>query len=49
MKVGGEIQAAVTVMRALENEQVQNAISPDDSAQDFVDRDSRSPKRAVGY
>lgn len=37
IKTGGEIQAAVTVMQKLQSNQLQVAISPDDSAQDFVD------------
>ena len=37
MKIGGEIQAAVTVMQALEGNQVQIVLSPEDSAQEVLD------------
>ena len=37
MKIGGEIQAAVTVMQALDGNQVQIILSPEDSAQEVVD------------
>jgi len=37
IKIGGEIQGAVVVMQALEGDQVQIALSPDDNAQGIVD------------
>lgn len=37
IRIGGEIQAAVMVMQALEGDHVQISISPDDSAQEIVD------------
>ncbi|TFD76987.1 hypothetical protein [Cryobacterium fucosi] len=37
IQIGGEIQAAVVVMEALEGDHVQISISPDDSAQKIVD------------
>lgn len=37
IRIGGELQAAVQVMEALEGDQVQIAVSPDDSAQEIVD------------
>ena len=37
MKIGGELQAAVAVMQALEGNHLQINLSPDDSAQKVVD------------
>ena len=37
MKMGGELQVAVAVMHALEGDQLQISLSPDDSAQKVVD------------
>ena len=37
LKIGGEIQAAVTVVEALEGNQLQIILSPEDSAQEVVD------------
>ncbi|MBC7594814.1 MAG: hypothetical protein H7288_12895 [Kineosporiaceae bacterium] len=37
IKIGGEIQAAVVVMEALEGDHVQISVSPDDNAQKIVD------------
>ena len=37
IKIGGEIQAAVVVMEAMEGDQVQISVSPDDNAQKIVD------------
>lgn len=37
IKIGGELQAAVTVMDALEGDQVQIGLSSDDDAQEIVD------------
>lgn len=37
MKIGGEIQAAVTVMQALDGNQMQIILSPEESAQEVVD------------
>lgn len=37
LKVGSEIQAAVTVMEAVEGNHLQLLLSPDDSAQEVVD------------
>lgn len=35
-RIGGELQAAVAVMEALESDQVQIGLPPDDSAQEMV-------------
>ncbi|TFC58559.1 hypothetical protein E3O62_10235 [Cryobacterium sp. TMT2-15-1] len=37
IKIGGEIQAAVVVMEAMESGHVQISVSPDDNAQKIVD------------
>ena len=37
IKIGGEIQAAVVVMDAMEGDHVQISVSPDDNAQKIVD------------
>ncbi|MBG6060062.1 hypothetical protein RCH16_003519 [Cryobacterium sp. MP_M5] len=37
IKIGGEIQAAVVVMEAMEGDHVQISVSPDDNAQKIVD------------
>ena len=37
ISIGGELQAAVVVMEALEGDQVQIALSPDDNVQEIVD------------
>lgn len=37
IRIGDELQAAVRVMEALEGDQIQIALSPDESAQDLVD------------
>jgi hypothetical protein len=37
MRIGGELKAAVVVMQAMENDQVQIGLSPDDNAQGVVD------------
>ncbi|MET3768901.1 hypothetical protein ABIB15_001587 [Marisediminicola sp. UYEF4] len=37
MKIGGKIQAAVTVMQALDGNQMQIILSPEESAQEVVD------------
>ena len=37
IKIGGEIQAAVVVMEAMEGAHVQISVSPDDNAQEVVD------------
>ncbi|TFB54228.1 hypothetical protein [Cryobacterium sp. Sr3] len=37
IKIGGEIQAAVVVMEAMEGDHVQISVSPDDNAQEIVD------------
>jgi hypothetical protein len=38
IRITGEIEAAVVVMEALEGDEVQISLSPDESAQDLVDR-----------
>lgn len=38
IKIGGEIQAAVRVMEAIEDDHVQILISPEDSATEIIDR-----------
>ncbi|TFD35945.1 hypothetical protein E3T40_07240 [Cryobacterium sp. TMT1-19] len=37
IKIGGEIQAAVVVMEAMEGDHVQISVSPEDNAQKIVD------------
>ncbi|MDY7542414.1 hypothetical protein [Cryobacterium sp. 5B3] len=37
MRIGGELKAAVVVMQAMEGDQVQIGLSPDDNAQGVVD------------
>jgi hypothetical protein len=38
LKIGGELKAAVVVMAALDGDQVQFSLAPDDSAQQVVDQ-----------
>ena len=38
IRIGGELEAAVTVMEPLDGDQVQIGLSPDEDAQAFVDR-----------
>jgi preprotein translocase subunit SecD len=38
IRIAGEIESAVVVMEALEGDEVQISLSPDDNAQDLVDR-----------
>jgi len=45
IRIGGELQAAVVVMEALEGDQAQIGLAPDESAQDLVDLISRDLKR----